>query len=116
MNSGFYDLSKLSSKQLKAFFTRAVMLSYDTHIDILDCKTSWQRQRTDTKTIGDMINDCSPKYHNVCINRSIQNPTDKTGEVGYTIISGSPSYFLYIYLTIDNLNILIDEFKLIERP
>ena len=110
IKTGFYNISSLSKVKLKAFFKEAVMLSYDTHIDILDCNKSWTRQHTSDTTIKHMINNCSPSYHNVCIDRSIQNESFKEGEIGYTIISGK--YFLYIYVTLDNLKILVNKYKL----
>ncbi len=111
--TGFYDLKVLTKEQLTEFFTDAVELSYDSHIDKLDVSKSWARQRTADKTLAEMINGCSPDYHNVCIDRSVQNASSDYGEIGYNIISGK--YFLYIFVTLDNLNKLIDKYKLQER-
>jgi len=109
MKTGFYSLSNLDKRQLKRFFKDAVSLAYDVHIDKLDCNVSWSRERTTEKTIGEMIDNCSPTYHNVCIDRSVQYEGEG-GEVGYTIITDN--YFLYIFLTVENLNKLVTKYNL----
>lgn len=108
MKTGFYKLNGLSEEQLKQFFTDAVMLSYDSHVEKLE---SWQRENTDEKSIGQMISNVSKENHNVCIDRSIQMQNRLVGEVAYSTF-GSPSYFLYCFLTLDNLKILTDKYSL----
>lgn len=111
MKTGFYNIGKLTDKQLKKFFSDAVMLSYNTHIDVLDCEKSWTRQRCNEKTIKEMIDGCRAKFHNVCIDRSIQHETELYGEIGYCTLA-SPNYFLYVFVTLDNLKELITKYNL----
>lgn len=112
MKSGFYDISKLDDKELKQFFTDAHNLSYDSRVDKLDSTSSWRRQNTDDYSVQEMIDNCKVKHHNVCIDRSIQySPTDY-GEIGYCTIADDPDYFLWIYVTLDNLKILTDKYNL----
>jgi hypothetical protein len=113
MKTGFYNINKLSTVDLKKFFKEAIMLSYDTHIDILDCDISYSRQRDNTKTIQEMIDDSNSSYHNICIDRSIQYKKSNYGEIGYVKISGNPQYFLYIYVSLDNLEKLTKKYNLI---
>ena len=114
MKTGFYDLSVLNDKQLKTFFEDALLLSYDAHIDVLDANKSWSRQRCTTKTIGEMIENASSSYHNICIDRSIQHDIEKYGEIGYCTL-GSPDYFLYIFTTLENLQELIEKYNVQEN-
>lgn len=111
MKTGFYDLKKLSLSQLKHFYKDAIMLSYDTHVDKLDCKESWRRQRTNEKSIQEMIEMVDKSNHNTCVDRSVQHDILKEGEICYSTFT-DPSYFLYIFLTLENLKILVEKYKL----
>ena len=111
MKTGFYNLKSLTKRQLKSFYKDAINLAYDVHIDILDCNSSFRRQRSTDKTVGEMIENCNAEFHNVCINRSIQYNTELYGEIGYCQLT-SPDYFLYIFVTLDNLEKLVLKYKL----
>ena len=112
MKTGFYNLKNLSEEQLRAFFTDAVMLSYDSHVDILDCNVSFAREVATGKTIKEMLEGVSLERHNVCINRQIQRQKSDYAEIGYSTL-GDPSYFLYCFLSLGNLNILAEKYSLI---
>ena len=112
MKTGFYNLKKLNEEQLRAFFTNAVALAYDICVEILDCSKSFRRQDTNDFTVQDMLEKVSLTYHNVCVNRKIQHDMIDYGEVGYRT-SGREDYFLYCYLTLDNLKILTDKYGLV---
>jgi len=111
MKTGFYDISKLGGKELKQFFTDAYNLSYDSRVDKLDI-TSISRQKTADYSVQEMIDNCKVKHHNVCIDRSIQYSSTQYGEIGYCTITDNPDYFLYIYVTLENLKILTDKYNL----
>lgn len=112
--SGFYNLSKLDNNQLKAFYNDAVLLAYDVHVEILDySKSGIIRQQCTTKTVQELIDEANTKYHNVCIDRSIQNKNTLYGEIGYCTNTSEPDYFLYIFVTLDNLKTLVDKYNLI---
>ena len=115
MKTGFYSLSKLDNDKLKAFFKDAVDLSYDSHIDILDCSKSFRREQCTTKTIQEMVDNANTKHHNVCIDRSVQSDTSQYGEIGYCTITKEPDYFLYIFVTLENLQVLVDKYNLIMK-
>ena len=110
--TGFYNLKQLNLEQLKAFFIDAVALSYDSHVEKLDCDISWRRQDTDERSVQEMLDDVSLTHHNVCINRHIQHDMIDYGEVGYRTF-GEVDYFLYCFLTLDNLKVLTDKYSLI---
>lgn len=112
MKTGFYDLTKFQNRnKLREFFKTAIMLSYDTHIDVLDCNISFRRQNCTTKTIIDMLNDVRLANHNVCVDRSVQHEGSNYGEIGYCTM-GNPNYFLYIFVTLENLQCLVDKYNL----
>lgn len=113
MRTGFYNIGKLGIEELKSFFIDAVMLSYNSHVEKLDCAVSFGRQHTDEKSIKEMIDSCNPAFHNVCIDRSIQHNEEQYGEIGYNNLSDK--YFLYIFISLPNLKILIDKYNLEEK-
>jgi len=113
MQTGFHSLKHLSKRQLKQFFKDAVMLSYDTHIEIKNDGVDWKRHRTTNKTIQEMLNGCAKIYHNVCIDRSIQYKDAQYGEIGYCSNINKVTYYLFIAVTLNNLKILVDKYNLI---
>lgn len=114
MINGFYDLRKLSTKKLKAFFKDAVMYGYSAH---LEHSPSWTRENFTGSSILEFIDeDCSKKTHNTCINRYLHSGAEyeKYGEVGFCRlkeIEGKPS-FLYVFMTLENLMKLTDKYNL----
>lgn len=110
--TGFYNIGKLDEIALKNFFNEAILLSYNTVVHILDVNKSWTREITKDKTISEMIDGATPSKHNVCIDRSIQHNTESYGEIGYCTIGENPEYFLYVYISLDNLKILTDKYEL----
>jgi hypothetical protein len=110
--SGFYSLKKLNDEQLKNFFNDAVALSYEAYVEVLDCSKSFRRQSCETFTVHDMIKRASVNNHNVCIDRSIQMGFRKYGEIGYCTITSAPDYFLFVFVTLENLQILVDKYNL----
>jgi hypothetical protein len=116
MRTGFYKLTSLTKEELKNFFSDANKLAYDSHVEKLDANTSFSREHTVDRSVSELINACDPKYHNICIDRSVQHPQYADyGEIGYSITGESPAYFLYIYLTLDSLDTLIKKYNLEER-
>lgn len=112
MRTGFYSFENFANnRKLREFFKNAMMLSYDTHVEVLNCNISFGRQKCTTKTIHDMLNDARLTHHKVCIDRSVQHDVAKYGEIGYSTM-GDPSYFLYIFVTLENLQYLVDKYKL----
>jgi hypothetical protein len=113
MWNGFYKLNFKTKRELVKFFKEAIGLAYSINID---CKEGNTMARTlDHNT---SINDYLSKYlslsaHNVCINRQIYNDYhyDQEGEIGSSTF-GNVSKFIFIYLNIDNLNMLIEKYKL----
>lgn len=112
MTNGFYDLSGMKEDELRAFYKDAVFYGYDIHLE--HCP-SWSREKFIGCSVGEFIDgECLTKTHNVCIDRSIYSSGlngQDYGEVGFCRLSeieGKPS-FLYIFMTIDNLNKLVSK-------
>jgi len=75
---------------------------FNSHVDILDCKTSCARQRTDL-TIDDALTHFHDSCHFVIIKRSgewsLMNDGKSYYEVGFCTMDADVDYFLFIYLT-----------------
>ena len=113
MKTGFYNLRGMTNRKLKAFFKDAIMLSYDSHVEKLDCNVSIRRMNCTDKTLLEMIDNSGISNHNVCIDRSVQYPNNEYGEIGYSTLHGSVSFLLYIFLTLPNLKKLTEKYQLI---
>lgn len=121
MTNGFYDMSVLTTEQLKAFYKEAVLMGYSAH---LEHSPSWTRENFSGSSMGEFIDeDCSKSTHNTCIDRYMHSggaEYEKYGEVGFCRlreIEGKPS-FLYVFMTLENLKKLTDKYglKLKEWP
>lgn len=106
----FYDLSKFTTPQLKKFFKYCVYKSYDSHMENIP-NDSWTRKNYNEISIGTFIdNMISRKTHKVFINR--MRPDENYIETGASTLHGA-SIFLYIFININELNEIINKFKLI---
>jgi hypothetical protein len=113
--NGFFDLKNLSEDDLKSFFRDSVKLSYDNNIQKI---VGWLREKTDDYTVEHYIdNIVTVQHHNVCIDRfaypSIE--ANKHGEIGSSCTIYSVCYFLYIYVSLDDLYDLVEKYKLPKR-
>lgn len=115
LTNGFYNLKRnMTDLKLKKFFKLAIMYSYKTELHILP-----KMSREDLKeySIGEFIDThCSKKSHNVCIDRKLYGHPESMaiGEVGFSVTKGYKDFptYLYIYMTLDNLNRLVKDCNL----
>lgn len=111
--NGFYKLDFKNNRELKKFFKEAISLACSVNIDtIKDGK--WSRTLDYSLTINEYLKKyISINYHNVCINRKVYNQDkfDSEGEIGSSTL-GSESKYLFIYLSIENLNKLVEKYQL----
>lgn len=104
----FYNLSKFTTPQLRKFFKYCVLKSYDSHIEHIP-RDSWTRTRYTGISIGLFIdNIVSNKTHNVFIHR--MRPDENYIETGVATLNDN--MFLYIFININELNEIVEKFKL----
>lgn len=115
MWNGFYKLEFKTNRELKKFFKEAISLASRVNVDCLK-DGRWSRVLDYDVTINDYVKKyVSIHHHNVCINRQVynQNKFDDQGEIGSSSSTlGTQSRYLFIYLSIDNLNKLVEKYKL----
>ena len=110
MWNGFYKLEFKTDEELRKFFKESIKLASAVNIDCIK-DGSWSRQTDYSTTIDEYLEKyISVNYHNVCIDRIVYNDYkgDSEGEIG----SSTESKYLFIYLSIKNLNKLVKKYKL----
>ena len=106
----FYNIGDLDLETRKSVINDSIDVSYDYHIDILDCNISWARKRSDL-TLDEVMEKVTDDTHFVFIEREDYFTKEKHGEVGFATLK-SPSHYLFIYMKLDELNKLKDKYNL----
>lgn len=111
----FYNTKDLTLEQKKQLLIDAKEVCMDWNTDILDVSKSWARKRTDM-AFEDTIKKLDDSCHYVIIHRdySFSNSED-VGEIAFSTLGAGVDYFLFIHLTIDNLNKIVKKYKLNEK-
>lgn len=114
----FYQTDHLNLTTKSQILEDAYQVCYNYHVDKLETGNV-QRQRTDM-TFNQIFNSFDENCHFVVIyrrgfdddNQFMGRPSWK-GEIGFTTMNpGNDNYFLFIYLTEDQLFDLVDKFEL----
>lgn len=108
----FYKIEDLSFDKRVGIINKAKKVSTKWWVDKLDCSISFSRQRVEMSyedIMKQFTNDC----HFVIIERRGYNDPYH-GEVGFVTTSGV-SHYLWIYLTSEDLFIIVDEYNLEKR-
>ncbi len=89
MQSGFYDINKLSIKDLRRFYKDVLKLSYLVQCQSKYVEHEW-RGMSQKYNISEFMAMVSKKNHNTCVDRSIQhhNVDSQVGEIGFKLHSG----------------------------
>jgi hypothetical protein len=118
MWNGFFDLSSLTTGELRQLYTEAVTMAKSTRVDWLP-PGSWAREEHPSLTVGEYIEyHINPSTHNVTIDRFAYNAgaewAEKVGEIGSSTLSGE-SLYLFIWLELEDFYDLIDKWELPKR-
>jgi len=106
----FYKVSHLDLKTKNSIIQDSIDVCNEYQIDILDCNVSWARQRSDL-TLDEIMEKLNDDCHFVFIEREDYFSKEKHGEVGFSTLK-DPSYFLFIFMDIQELNKLKDKYNL----
>lgn len=106
----FYKVDDLDLETKISIIKDSIDVSYDYHIDILDCSKSWARKRSEL-TLDEIMEKLDDKVHFVFIEREDYFTKEKHGEVGFATVK-DPSHFLFIYMDVIELNKLKDKYNL----
>lgn len=111
--SVFYNVKELNFDKRVELLKSAMEKQYSWHVDILDCRLSCARSRTNY-SFEEIMKIFNISDHMVVINRGYQmNGRDKYGEIGFSTNDKTHvDYFLFIFLSEENLNKIITDFKL----
>lgn len=106
----FYKVSHLNLETKNSIIRDSIDVSTEYKIDILDCSKSWARQRSDL-TLDEIMMKLNDDSHFVFIERENYFTKKISGEVGFSTTK-DPSYFLFIFMNIEELNKLKDKYNL----
>jgi len=118
MWNGFFDLSSLTTGELRQFYAEAVSMSKSTRVDWLP-PGSWAREEHPSLTVGEYIEYyVNPSTHNVAVDRFAYNAgaewAERVGEIGSSTLSGD-SLYLFIWLELEAFYDLIEKWELPKR-
>lgn len=109
----FYNIESISIQKKKKIINEAFSANFDWHVDKLDCSESWRRQRIEM-SFEDIMLKLKAKSHFTVIHR--RNIHDgEYGEIGFCQVEKEVTYFLWIFITINELEKIIKKYKLNER-
>ena len=106
----FYKVGDLDLQTKNSIIRDSIEVSNEYQIDILDCSKSWARQRSDL-TLDEIMLKLNDDSHFVFIEREDYFTKKKHGEVGFSTLK-DPSYFLFIFMDVEELNKLKDKYNL----
>jgi hypothetical protein len=111
---GFYELNFKTNDELKQFFKDSIDLCFEFRIDIKN--ESYIREKAVGLTLSYMLDNTNLKNLNVCVDRVVYNEgkiyDNQLGEIGYCTFDRDRDIFLWIYLSVENLNLLVEQYKL----
>ena len=114
MNHIFYNTQDLPLVGKTSLLKYAHELSYDWRVDILNCNISFARRKIemDFETVLKKLDD---SCHFSVIHRFDVLKESEYGEVGFCTMKGI-DYYLWIYLTVADLEKIINQYRLKKLP
>jgi len=119
INDIFYKVNNLNFKKKKEIIKHSYNICFDWWVDKLDCSESWSRQKVDM-TFDEIMSKFTNDSLFVIIHRRGYESWKKSeiykwkGEIGFCTM-GDPSWYLWIYITENNLVELINKYNLKEK-
>lgn len=118
MQTGFYNISTLDKEQLKAFYMEALMLSHYVVLESKYTQNNKWRGRDSKYTIQQYLDMVDTENHNVCVDRSIQNPgmpDTNHADIGFKLDSKYDKdwHQITMYVSLPNMEYLAKTFNLI---
>jgi hypothetical protein len=117
----FYNTQELTLEQKKEILEDARKLSFDWHVDVLDARKSWARQKIEM-SFEDILKKLDEYCHFVFIHRKgFLGASGKalSGEyqleIGFSTIIGDPSYFLFIHCDEKKLSKFLKKYHLVKQ-
>ena len=115
--STFYDIKHLSIDKKIKLLEHAIDIRTKAWIDKLDCSISIARQQVTDMTFPDIVNKLENRSHFVVIKRYDFCKNQYYGEIGFSTnpdIDGV-TYFLFIYVLMNNLNDIVNKYDLVNH-
>ncbi len=106
----FYNTQSISIQKKKKIINDALSVNTDWYVDKLDCNESFRRQRIEM-SFEDIMLKLKTKSHFQVIHR--RNLYDgEYGEIGFCQEEKRVTYFLWIFVTLKELEKIVTKYKL----
>jgi len=109
----FYDISEVPFDVKIEIINHAYRVNDEWWVDKLDCSESWRREKIDS-TYDEIMNKFEDDSHFTIIERYYYMG-DNYGEIGFRTMNLGVDYFLWIKISVFDLEIIIDKFNLISK-
>lgn len=111
----FFITNKFDLETKKQILVDSKELATNWWVDILDIEKSFTRTKIEM-SFEDILDKLDNKSHFVLIHRKgySGDEDDFYGEVGFSTMN-YPSYFLWIYLNVDDFYKIVEKYKLKEK-
>lgn len=106
----FYNIESISIQKKKKIINEAIYNCYEWYVDKLDCSKSFMRQRIEMP-FEDIMFKFKTKSHFQIIHRR-DNYDGEYGEIGFCQEEKGVTYFLWIFVTLRELEKIITKYKL----
>lgn len=103
----FYNIRHLTMSEKVMILNDAFAVNERWWVDILDCNISFARKKIEM-SFEDIMLKFHEKAHFVVIHRK---GYEICGEIGFCTLK-SPEYFLWIHLSVENLNFIVTKYNL----
>jgi len=113
MSHKFYKTKSLTLPLKVSLLQEAYAASTDYHFDFIDTAISMRRNRTYVR-FEDAMKILDESCHFVVIHRRSPYGDDEYGEVGFCTLARHPEYFMFIYIKLEDLEKLVERYKLEE--
>lgn len=104
----FYKISDLSLIDKSEIIHYAKRKATDWWVDKLDCAESWSRQKVEM-SFSDIMQKFTNKCHFTVIHR---RGYEKKGEIGFSTMGLGIEYYLWINISEEDLDELVEKFEL----
>lgn len=106
----FYNIDTISIQKKKKIINEALSVCYEWHVDKLDCSESFRRQRIEMSFENIVLKLKNSSHFTIIHRRNIYD--GEYGEIGFCQMEKGITYFLWIFITISELEKLTKKHKL----
>lgn len=105
----FYNTTYLTFQTKQDLLNNAIVLSDSYKVDKLDCRISFSREVCEM-SLEEILKKFTHQSHFTIIQRN--TPVESFGEVSFSVNENGATYSLWVFLSLENLEVLVTLFNL----